>query len=115
MSGAWERTRRRYRLLHTVLDEVARTGRPVVPAGLRTDVDAEFGDFGGFMREVRLRWQRSFDARLDGLLESLPGDGDTGSATRELWRELAEDLPATRLLLDTHATHPVLADAARSA
>ena len=110
MSGAWERTHRRYRLVHAVLDEVARTGQPVVPAALRADVDAEFGDFGGFMREVRRRWQRSFDARLDGLLESPPEH--RVAAARALWRELAADLPETRLMLDTYAAHPALAEPA---
>jgi hypothetical protein len=108
---SWGTTRRRFRLMHTVLDEVARTGRPVVPEGMRADVDAEFGDFGGFLREVQRRWQRSFDARLDGLLEAPPDD--LVAAGRELWRELAADLPETRLLLDTYAAHPALAEGAQ--
>lgn len=95
---SWETTHRRYRLVHTVLDEIARTGRPEVPVALRADVAAEFGDFWGFLAEVRRRWDRSFDARLDG-------SPDPATA-REVWRELARDLPATRLLLDTYAEEP---------
>ncbi|MGH3759832.1 hypothetical protein [Actinophytocola sp.] len=96
---SWETTRRRYRLVHSVLDEVARTGRPEVPPRLRARVDAEFGDFGGFLQEVRRRWNRSLEARLDGF-----------DPAGEVWRELARDLPATRLLLDTYADHPALGE-----
>jgi hypothetical protein len=94
--------------VHTVLDEVVRTGRPEVPVVLRADVDTEFGDFGGFLREVQRRWYRAFDARLDGLLESPPADPP--AAARLLWQELAGDLAGTRLLLDGHAEHPALAE-----
>src|SRR5256885_2242127 len=68
----WDREHRRYHLVHAVLDDIARTGRPVLPAGFGPAVDAEFGDFGGFLREVALRWYRAFDARLDALLETWP-------------------------------------------
>lgn len=89
---SWQRTNRRYRLVHSVLDEIARTGRPEVPAALRDQVDAEFGGFEGFLHEVQRRWDRSLTARLDDF-----------ELTDEAWRELADDLPATRLLLDTYA------------
>ncbi|MPZ80868.1 MAG: hypothetical protein GEV28_10900 [Actinophytocola sp.] len=110
MSGAWERTHRRYRLVHTVLDEVARTGRPEVSVSLCADLDAEFGDFGGFLREVQRRWYRSFDARLDGVLDE--GPADLAAAAREVWQQLADDLAGTRLLLDAHAEHPALLELA---
>lgn len=108
MSGAWERTHRRYRLVHTALDEVARTGRPEVPGSLRADLDAEFGDFGGFLREIQRRWYRSFDARLDGVLDE--GPDDLAAAARQVWQELAGDLAGTLLLLDTYAEHPALVE-----
>ena len=95
----WERTRRRYRLVHTVLDEIARTGRPEVPPTLREEVDVEFGGFAGFLHEVQRRWYRSLDARLDGF-----------AAVGVVWRELADDLLATRLLIDTYSWHPALAE-----
>jgi len=48
MSMAWERTRRRYDLIHTVLAEVASTGRPHVSADLAeetaTPVDVHHRD-----------------------------------------------------------------------
>lgn len=89
---SWETTHRRYQLVHTVLDEIARTGRPEIPPYLRRRVDAEFGNMGEFLDEVQRRWDRSLHARLDGF-----------DVTHEVWQELAADLPATRLLLDTYA------------
>lgn len=108
MSGDWERTNRRNRLVHDVIDEVARTRRAVLPAALRAEVDAEFGDLHEFLRAVQLRWHRALDARLDQLLEN--GDADVAGAVRGMYRELARDLSGTRLLLDAHADDPALAE-----
>ncbi len=107
MSLGWEQTRRRFRLVQTVLDAVARTRRPVVPAALRAEVDAEFGDFGGLLGEIARRWYRTFDAHLDELLDS--GSVDR-SALRRLARDVDDALPGARLLLDAHEAHPALVD-----
>lgn len=106
MEMSWDRQHRRHQLLHAVLREVGRTGRPAVPARYRADVNAEFGDFGGFLREVQLRWYRAFDARLDAVLEEAPGD--LAAAIADIWATLADTMPSSRLLLDTHAAHPAL-------
>ncbi len=106
MSGAWERTHRRYDLVHTVLDEVAKSGWPVVPTALRDEIDEVFGDFGTFLRDVQRRWYQTFDARLDDLLENPPDD--LAGAVRELWQDLDRDQIAARVLLDGHAAHPAL-------
>jgi hypothetical protein len=106
MANEWDRLRRRHRLVHAVLEEVDRTGRPAVAARLRADVDAEFGDFGGFLTEVQLRWYRAFDARLDAVLENEPDD--LPAAVADIRAGLAGTMPASRLLLHTHAEHPVL-------
>lgn len=108
MSASWDRARRRYQLVHAVLDDIARTGRPVIPARYAADVDAEFGDFGGFLREVQMRWYRAFDARLDTVLECQPDD--LCAAVAGVWRDLSAALSASRLLLDAHAEHPALAE-----
>jgi hypothetical protein len=102
----WDRLHRRHRLVHAVLVEIGRTGRPAVAAKFRADVDAEFGDFGGFLLEVQLRWYRAFDARLDAVLESEPDD--LAAAMADSWATLADAMPSSRLLLDTHAAHPAL-------
>lgn len=106
MSDSWDRLHRRHRLVRAVLSEIGRTGRPAVAAKFRADVDAEFGDFGGFLIEVQRRWYRAFDARLDGLLEHEPAELEPAIA--DLWAGLADTMPATRLLLDAHAAHPSL-------
>jgi hypothetical protein len=106
MSDSWDRLHRRHRLVHAVLYEIGRTGRPAVAAKFRADVDAEFGDFGGFLAEVQRRWYRAFDARLDALLEHEPDELEP--AVADIWAALADRMPATRLLLDTHTGHPAL-------
>lgn len=106
MSHSWDRQHRRHRLVRAVLSEIGRTGRPAVAARFRAEVDAEFGDFAGFLLEVQLRWYRAFDARLDAVLETEPDD--LPAAVADLWAGLADTMPDSRLLLDTHAEHPAL-------
>ena len=106
MSDSWDRLHRRHRLVQAVLCEVGRTARPAVAAKFRADVHAEFGDFGGFLLEVQRRWYRAFDARLDMVLEHEPDD--LAAAVADIWADLAETMPAARLLLDTHTDHPAL-------
>jgi len=105
MATAWEQTNRRYDVLHAVLEEYADTAA-VSPASLVT-IDVVFGGFGEFLLAVQRRWQRSFDARLDMVLEESPAD--LAGALRGLTRELGRDLAETRALLDAYAGHPVLA------
>jgi hypothetical protein len=107
MTDSWDRLHRRHRLVHAVLDDIARTDRPAVAPRFAAAIDAEFGDLGGFLRDVQLRWYRAFDARLDALLEDEPAD--LPGAVAELWRELADTMPAARRLLDFHAGHAALA------
>jgi len=107
MSLGWEQTRRRFRVVQSVLDTVAETRRPELPPALRAEVAAEFGDLGGLLGEVARRWYRTFDARLDELLERESVDR---AALRGLVNEVDEALPGTRLLLDAHEAHPALAD-----
>jgi len=101
------RTRRRHRLVTDLLDDVARHG----PAALTDWQDAvarEYGDddLAGLLTDVECRWQRIFDARLDGLLEN--DAAHLPEAVVHLWDTLSEELSGTRLLLDAHAGHPAL-------
>jgi hypothetical protein len=113
MSLAWGRTHRRHDLVHAVLGEVARTGSPDVAAALRQEIDDAFGDFATFLVDVRRRWYQTFDARLDALLANRPAHFD--AAVRDLWRDLDEEQPATRLLLDGHEAELAAIDAHQSA
>lgn len=105
---SWDRMHRRHELVHAVLAAVAASGQPVVPGALRAEVEAEFGGEAGLLQEVQLRWYRSFDARLDALLEERPPD--MIAALTGLWLDLGAAMPAARFLLDARADHPVLAE-----
>ncbi|GAA4548042.1 hypothetical protein [Amycolatopsis samaneae] len=107
---SWNELHRRHRLVQAVLGEIAESGRPVLTSGARAEVEAEFGGYDGFLREVQTRWYRAFDARLDAVLEE--GPADPRGALARLWHELAADLPGARLLLDAHTGHPALAELA---
>jgi len=100
--------RRRHQLVHAVLADVAYTGEPVVQPHWKTAVDEEFGGFDGFLLEVQIRWYRAFDARLDAVLEAPPMD--MRAALINLWHELAEIMPAARVLLDAHLDNPALTE-----
>jgi hypothetical protein len=107
MSMAWEGTRRRYKLIRAVLAEVARTGRPDIPAKLAGEINEVFGDFTGFLCDVRRRWYLTFDARLDQLLENPPRNLE--HAVGDLWCDLEREQPAFRVLLEAHPA-PTAAD-----
>ncbi|MFD1935621.1 hypothetical protein ACFSKW_29540 [Nonomuraea mangrovi] len=105
---SWDRVRRRHQLVHAVLDDIAATGKPEVPSGLAGEVVAEFGGFAEFLCDVQRRWYRSFDARLDALLEE--SSKDMRDAVVRTWHELAAAMPSARFLLDEHDGHPALAE-----
>lgn len=103
---SWQRVNRRHRLVEAVLAAVAETGEAEVPAAFQAEIEAEFGGFGEFLREVQVRWYRAFDARLDAVLEE--GPDDMREALAGLWLDLGDAMPAARHLLDTHIDHPAL-------
>jgi hypothetical protein len=108
MSMAWERTHRRYDLTQTVLAEVARTGRPDIPAGLLGEIEKLYGDLDTFLSDLRRRWYLTFDARLDALLEHRPPD--MAHAVADLRRDLDREQPAFRLLFEAHPARTTVDD-----
>lgn len=102
--------RRRYRLIEAVLEGVRRPGDPVVPAGLRDEVDAEFGGLDGLLLAVARRWYTALVAHLDAVLEDSPADLPT--AVADLWSWQAAVHATSRALLDAHADRPALIEAA---
>lgn len=103
-------SRRRYLLIEAVLDGVRRSGTPTVPADLRPEVDAEFGDLDGLLLAVAHRWHTALLAHVDAVLEDDPPD--LTAAVTELWQAQARIHAASRALLDAHASRPPLAAAA---
>jgi hypothetical protein len=108
MSEATERPRRRLRLVEDVLDDVHACGLGAL-AAWDEPIKSEYGEegLGGLLVDAQCRWQRIFDARLDGVLESEAGP-DAAEAVRALWQEMAVELPGARVLLDAHAGDPAL-------
>ena len=101
------RTRRRHRLVTGVLDDLDRHGLAVLP-GWQEAIAREYGEagLGGLLTDVECRWQRIFDARLDGLLEN--DAAHLQEAVVRLWETMSAELYGTRLLLDAHTGHPAL-------
>ncbi|RZS31459.1 hypothetical protein EV193_114152 [Herbihabitans rhizosphaerae] len=110
MSVSWDRAHRRYELVNAVLGDVAWTGTPEISESRRAEIDREYGEFGEFLADVQRRWYRTFDARLDAVLEDADSDGDAlAGATAVLWRQVAVDLWPTCVLLNAHAGHASIA------
>jgi hypothetical protein len=111
MTGAWERSRRRHRLVEDVLARVARRGA-AEDVVLDAAVAAEYGDegLGGLLRDVQRRWDRAFEARLDVVLETTDARDreDLRVAVAQVWSATAAQHPAARTLLDAHRGHPAL-------
>ena len=109
MSGVRERTRRRHRLVGDVLDDVDRRGLAAL-ASWDEPIKSEYGDdgLGGLLADVWRRWQRIFDARLDGVLETTPPT-ELPVQVGGLWEAMSEEFRGSRVLLDAHAGDPALA------
>jgi hypothetical protein len=109
MSTAAERTRRRHRLVTDVLEDVDRRG-PAALASWDEPVKSEYGDDGveGLLSDVWARWRRTFEARLDGVLETAD-PADLPAEVTRLWRAMSAEFPGSRMLLDAHADDPGLA------
>lgn len=100
MSEAWERYHRRFRLTQDVLADVARTGTPTISAARRVQIEAEYGDVGDFLRDLRVRWDRMVDARMDAVLEVGHTGDDHAAAVADLRRRLAAEHRPMWLLLN---------------
>jgi len=107
MSATYDATRRRYRLITAVLDDVAATGDPSVVH--RHPVAETLGDLDTLLLAVHARWSTAVLARADDVLESVPDDPVRALASA--LHELDAALPGARLLLDGHAERPVVAAA----
>jgi hypothetical protein len=105
---SWSRTHLRQQLIRAVLADIAATGRPEIPTALTGRIDAEYGGFAEFLLAVQALWYRTFEARLDAVLEARPPD--IRGALIQLEKDVDEALTGARILLDAHHAHPVLAD-----
>lgn len=90
--GNWDRAHRRYRLVHAAAEGFAARGslEPWLP-----EIEAEYGDFDAFLRDVQVRYLRGIEARLEN-----------GSAIAEV----AAAYPEMHRLLGAYAAHPALTE-----
>ncbi|UUV35883.1 hypothetical protein NQK81_21385 [Amycolatopsis roodepoortensis] len=88
-----------------VLAAVSRGG-PVAVRGYTERIVRDFGSMEAFLCDLQRRWFTAFDARLDAVLEGLPGDPLRELVT--LSRELEGALPHVAAVLDAYAGHPAL-------
>ncbi|MBG0826557.1 hypothetical protein HS041_02010 [Planomonospora sp. ID67723] len=99
--------RRRRTLAHVVLRDLAETGHTTVPSWWEPEIEREFGGLDGFLAELSRQWWTAYAAHLDALIEL--GSGGPSQA----WRDLSEQLPQLRAVLDSYAGSPALAEAER--
>jgi hypothetical protein len=108
---SWSRIHLRQQLVRAVLADIAATGSPEIPAALTDRIDAQYGGFAEFLLAVQVLWYRTFDARLDAVLETWPSD--TRGALIQLEKDVDEALTGAKILLDAHHAHPALAEVQR--
>jgi hypothetical protein len=106
MAG-WEQARRRYRLVHDVAGDFARSG-PGALAEWRPAIETEFGDLDDFLRDIQRRFHTAAETRLDALIEASPADPATSVVA--VLDEVAEIYPDLRCLLDAYADRPAVAE-----
>ncbi|MEU9833308.1 hypothetical protein AB0D67_17445 [Streptosporangium sp. NPDC048047] len=98
---------RRRTLARVILRDLEETGATTVPPWWEPEIEREFGGLGGFLAELSRQWWTAYAAHLDALLEL--GANDPAQA----WRDVTEQMPWLRAVLDSHAGEAALAEAER--
>lgn len=103
-STAWQRTTATQRALHTLTDSIAQDPDSL-PDAVRCAL-GEFDSLDDLLLNAHALWVRTFDARIDPLLES--GAYGDQAAFEQVWAETADLLEGVARLLDRHADHPAV-------
>ncbi|WP_370616875.1 hypothetical protein [Mumia sp. Pv 4-285] len=106
--SAWEHTTSRQRALHALTTTITNDPTALQDAVRRARSET-FGSLDSLLHEAHAVWMRTFDARLDAVLEH-GGYGDQ-AAIDTLWAGVSRTLPGLALLLDTYASHPTVVQA----
>lgn len=101
---AWQRTAASQHALHTLTDTIA--ADPASLTDAVRDALGEFDSLDDLLLSAHALWVRTFDARIDPLLES-GAHGDDEAFTK-VWSETVGLLRGTALLLEHHADHPAV-------
>lgn len=102
---AWQRTRNEQRALHALTRAIADDPASLADA-VRVARTEGFASLDDLLLAAHAEWVRTFDARIDVLLEA--GSYGDQVAFDAVWAETARALPGTALLLDHHAEHPAV-------
>ena len=101
---AWQRTTASQHALRTLTDAVA-SDPDGIPAAVQEALGA-FDSLDDLLLQAHAHWARTFDAQIDGLVES-GAHGDDAAFAR-VWADLVRLQPGTALLLERHADHPAV-------
>lgn len=106
MEKAQETYRQRARVIDGVLADIDHSGGRRIPAKWQLDIELLFGSEAGFALALYPRWFAALSARLDQVLEDLPGD--LPDAAGRAAASLASERPELFTLLALHSGDPEL-------
>ena len=104
MSIAWDTYRRRATALRRVIADLDRSGSPTLP--WNEELAAIFDDPDDLLVALHDVWTRRLEGRVDLALEI--DEQDSVESVALAWREVADELPGVRRVLDRQADNPVL-------
>ncbi len=105
MNSAWQRTTHQQRALHA-LTTIIEQDPATLPEAVREARARDFDSLDDLLLEAHAEWVRTFNARIDVLLEN--GAYGDKAAFGEVWTDTARALPGTAMLLDHFADHPAV-------
>lgn len=105
MSSAWQRTTQHQRSLQA-LTMTIENDPAMLSAAVREARTQDFDSLDDLLLEAHSQWVRTFNARIDILLEN--GAYGDKTAFDQVWAETAQALPGTAMLLEHFADHPAV-------
>lgn len=105
MSTAWNAYHRRAAALRDLVAEL--DGDPAADPAWTSERAAAFSDRDDLLVALHELWTRRLLGRVDLRLEL--DVTDTRETVEQAWREVADELPGVRRVLDRHVDHPALA------
>ncbi len=104
MSTAWDTYHRRASALRRVIADLDRAGSSTLP--WNDELAVVFDDPDDLLVALHDVWARRLAGRVDLALEI--DEQESGESVALAWREVADELPGVRRVLDRQADNPVL-------